>query len=29
MSQSTTWVREPAILEKLRGQRKWTIVAED
>ena len=29
MSQATTWVRDPAILEKLRGQRKWTIVAED
>lgn len=29
MSQSTTWVREPAILEKLRGQRNWTIAAED
>ena len=29
MSQATAWVRDPAILEKLRGQRKWTIVAED
>lgn len=29
MSQTTTWVRDPAILEKLGGRRKWTIVAED
>jgi hypothetical protein len=29
MSQATTWVRDPAILEKLRGQRKWTIVVEN
>jgi|SoiMetStandDraft_2_1073263.scaffolds.fasta_scaffold05881_4 IgA peptidase M64 len=28
MSQATTWVRDPAILGKLRGQRKWTIVVE-
>ena len=29
MGQATTWVRVPAILEKLRDQRKWTIVAEN
>jgi IgA Peptidase M64 len=29
MSQATTWVRDPAILEKLRGRREWTIVAAD
>ena len=28
MSQATTWVRDPSILEKLRGQRKWTIVED-
>ena len=29
MNQSTTWVRDPTILEKLRGQRKWTIAVAD
>ena len=28
MSQSTTWVRDPAIHEKFRGQRGWTIVVD-
>ena len=28
MGQTTTWACDPAILEKLRGECKWTIVED-